>query len=134
MNDNIARQAGIQRQQPETEQLEIRPHLESMPFFIDLYQPASQEIASEEDNSTNILQDNLSGRPSSEESYIVPCRKYIDLENIAKSNERKENQGDQLDMDVEHISLASGSSETNAKSVKKYETLLPVNTNEHSYL
>ncbi|CAC5382936.1 unnamed protein product [Mytilus coruscus] len=131
--NNISRQAGILSQQPQTEQLEIRPHLETMPFIIDLYHPTSQEIASDEDNSTNILQDNLSGRPSSEESYLVPCRKYIDLENIAR-NKLEENQRDQLDINVEDISLASESSETNAKSVNKYETLLPLKTNEHSYL
>lgn len=132
MNDNIARQAAIQSQQFEAIQLENRRNVNIICSGNVLYPSSSQEIDLDEDNQPNIFQCNLSERSSSEESYLVPCRKYLDLDNLSK-NELHDNQGDKLSAEIDDLSVASDSSETNAKSVKKYETLLPVNTEEHSY-
>lgn len=127
MNDIITRQGVIQNQQ------ETSRHADIVHSRIGLHHHSiSHEIDMGADYSLNIFQGNLSGQSSSDESYLVPFKHNIVAEEIVNKG-LNENQEEQLDIDIDDLSVASESSETNAKSVKKYEKLLTVDTAEHSY-
>ncbi|CAC5417081.1 unnamed protein product [Mytilus coruscus] len=106
-------------------------------------------------NDFNISQENNSLRSSSDESYLVPCRNYLDLEiekvtedeqqviSIASSDksylvpcnytdsdieketesERQVNSIEDSEIPVEESSVSSDNSETNIKSIHRYEQL-----------
>lgn len=88
------------------------------------------------DTDSNILRvENVSGRSSSDDSYLVPCRNYINLEigfNHEHSHQIREteNFGDGFSASN---SESSESSETHIKSDRKYETLATASIGEHSY-
>lgn len=132
LNDTIVKQAATQCQPSEAIQLENHRNVDIIPSRIVLYPSTSQEISLNKHNPPTTCQCNLSECSPSSDSYLVPCRTYIDLDNLSE-NELHDNRRDKLSIEVDDLSVASESSETHAKSVKKYETILPVNIKEHSY-
>ncbi|XP_052074620.1 uncharacterized protein LOC127712276 isoform X2 [Mytilus californianus] len=74
-----------------------------------------------------------SPRSSSEESYLVPCRNYIDfdLEKV-NQNEQQERSADEPGIHVDELSISSDDSETNTKSIRTYEILKLSDINGHS--
>ncbi|CAG2188481.1 unnamed protein product [Mytilus edulis] len=118
MNDIITQQGVIQNQQ------ETSGHVDIIHSRIGLHHHSnSQEIALGADYSLNILEGNLSGQSSSDESYLVPFQQNIVAEEIVNEG-LNETQGEQLDIDIDDLSVASESSETNAKSVKNTKHFL----------
>lgn len=85
------------------------------------------------DTESNILRaDNVSARSSSDDSYLVPCPKYINLE-IGTTNEHS-HQFTEPEFLADGLSASnSESSETYIKTENHYETLASTNDDEHSY-
>lgn len=80
-------------------------------------------------------QDNGSSTSSSDESYLAPCRSYVntDLTNNTKYEGHDRNIVLADIHLLEEMSVASDNSETNMKGILEYETLQLSNTNEHAY-
>ncbi|CAC5417041.1 HMCN [Mytilus coruscus] len=78
--------------------------------------------------------ENNSPGTSSDESYLVPCRNYIDfdIENIPE-NQHLEINVDELEIPNDESSVSSDNSETNIKNFRKYESLKGSDVNEHCY-
>ncbi|CAC5417042.1 unnamed protein product [Mytilus coruscus] len=80
---------------------------------------------SEEDNSL---------RSSSDESYLVPCRNYIDIDIVKiTENEHQDISIEEPEINEDKSSISSYNSETNIKSIRRYETLKISDINEHCY-
>ncbi|CAC5417059.1 unnamed protein product [Mytilus coruscus] len=79
-------------------------------------------------------QENNSLRSSSDESYLVPCRNYIDLDNVKiTENEHHDISIEETAINVDELSISSNNSETNIKIIRRYETLNVSDINEHCY-
>ncbi|CAC5424079.1 unnamed protein product [Mytilus coruscus] len=85
------------------------------------------------DTDSNILRaDNVSARSSSDDSYLVPSRNYINLE-VGFTDEHSHQIGEPENLSDGLSASNSESSETHIKSDHKYETLATANIGEHSY-
>lgn len=79
-------------------------------------------------------QENNALRSSSDESYLVPCRNYIDLDNDRiTENEQQDTSIEETELNVEESSISSNNSETNIKIIRRYETLNVSDINDHCY-
>ncbi|XP_076108963.1 uncharacterized protein LOC143076952 [Mytilus galloprovincialis] len=79
-------------------------------------------------------QENNSLRSSFDESYLVPCRNYIDLDNVRiTENEQQDTSIEETEINVEESSISSNNSETNIKIIRRYETLNLSDINDHCY-
>lgn len=133
MSDNIAIPAVVQRHQSEALLLVNRQNVIIVTSGIGTCQLTSPKIAIEENYLPITVHDNSPECSSSaDDSYLVPCRQYIDLEVMADVN-HNENEREHLSIDADTLSETSERSDTNVKSVRKYEILLPLNEEEHSY-
>lgn len=68
---------------------------------------------------------------STDGSYLVPHKKYIDYENPA--NGHKEKNMAKSEISIEELSISSNNSETNLKSIRKYDVLNLSDIEDHSY-
>lgn len=75
---------------------------------------------------------NKSPGSSSDESYLVPCRNYIDfdIKNIPE-NQHLEINVDEPEIPNDESSVSSDNSETNIKIFRRYESLKGSDVNEH---
>ncbi|CAG2188814.1 unnamed protein product [Mytilus edulis] len=79
-------------------------------------------------------QENNSLRSSSDESYLVPCRNYIDLDNVKiTENEHQDTSNEETAINLDESSISSNNSETNIKVIRRYETLNVSDIYEHCY-
>lgn len=78
--------------------------------------------------------ENNSLRSSSDESYLVPCKNYIDFDfQKVSDNENQDKRTGEQEVTVDESSFSSDNSETNTKSIQRYETLKKSEMNAHCY-
>lgn len=77
---------------------------------------------------------NDSTRSSSDDSYLVPCRNYIELD-IEKENENEfqDMNTEEPEINLDQSSDSSDNSETNIKAIGRYEALKLCDMKQHSY-
>lgn len=102
---------------------------------LETYSVSCKNITPKTIHQDSQCQENVSSRSSSEESYLAPCRSYVntDLTNNTKYESPDRNIVLADTPLLEELSVASDISETNMKGILKYESLQLSNTNEHAY-
>lgn len=86
------------------------------------------------DHQLESSHENNSPVSSSNESYLVPCKKYIDFDLQKLSDNRDVNMSnDEPEITNDESSVSSNNSDTNTKSIQRYESLKASDINEHCY-
>lgn len=86
------------------------------------------------DHQLESSHENNSPGSSSDESYLVPCTKYIDFDLQKLSDNRDVNMSnDEPEIPNVESSISSNNSETNTKSIQRYESLKASDITEHCY-
>ncbi|CAC5370244.1 CNTN4 [Mytilus coruscus] len=85
-------------------------------------------------NQFKLSKKSNSPRSSSDESYLVPCRNYIDFDiEMVNENEQHRYIDTEPEINVDESSISSINSETNIKIIRRYKTLNVSDINEHCY-
>lgn len=92
---------------------------------------SNDEFASGE-NKPCRSSEHVSSPSSSEESYLEPCRKYINLEIFGNGEQNEHERGQENHVEGSSVSSSEGS-ETHIKTDQKYETLMTPSMVVNSY-
>lgn len=93
---------------------------------------SNDEFASGE-NKPCRSSEHVSSASSSEESYLEPCRKYINLEIFGNGEQNEHERGQENHVEGSSSVSSSEGSETHIKTDQKYETLMTPSMVVNSY-